>query len=260
MYWPPTLALMAGTVVGGLAGSYLAPHHPASRRARAGGSGRRGPVDRVRPQVLVLVHGHAVSPAADRGRVAGGMLTALVGGRRGCDVPGLIAAGIPPLQRGHLQPHRRVPGAFLSGRAVRPQAIAALQPRLHRNVSASMIAPGFGAVLLLATPARVFEILVPVLLGFATVLFRLSERASHWLRARAKRRGHDIKFSVTQLENAAAGFILQRLFRTVLRRADAGRDVGGDRRRLPLGQRPPRTDHQPELRGCRRRVQSRAAA
>ena len=47
---------------------------------------------------------------------------------------------------------------------------------------------------------RLFEILVPVLLGFATVLFAFAERAGHWLRARAHRRGHTIEFSVTSLK------------------------------------------------------------
>ena len=39
------------------------------------------------------------------------------------------------------------------------------------------------------TPQRAFEILVPVLIGFATVLFALSPRISAWLRARAERAG-----------------------------------------------------------------------
>ena len=46
-----------------------------------------------------------------------------------------------------------------------------------------------GASLLVITPQRAFEILVPVLIGFATVLFALSPRISAWLRARAQRGG-----------------------------------------------------------------------
>jgi uncharacterized membrane protein YfcA len=63
-----------------------------------------------------------------------------------------------------------------------------------------MIGAGAGAVLLLATPERFFEIMVPVLLGFATVLFAFAQRAGDWLRARARRRGRDIAFSVTSLK------------------------------------------------------------
>ena len=45
-----------------------------------------------------------------------------------------------------------------------------------------------------------FEILVPILLGFATVLFAFAQQAGDWLRAHAARRGRDIDFSVTSLK------------------------------------------------------------
>jgi uncharacterized membrane protein YfcA len=64
----------------------------------------------------------------------------------------------------------------------------------------SMAGAGAGAILLLATPQRVFEVLVPILLGFATVLFALAPRVSDWLRARARRRGREIVFGVTNLK------------------------------------------------------------
>ena len=131
--------------------------------------------------------------------VAGGMITALVGGAAVVTFPALIAAGIPPLQAVTCNLTAAVPGAFLAALSDRKQL-----PPFNRDYIemclASMVGAGLGAALLLATPARFFEILVPVLLGFATVLFGFSERASHWLRARAKRRGHDIKFSVTSLK------------------------------------------------------------
>lgn len=131
--------------------------------------------------------------------VAGGMLTALVGGAAVVTFPALIAAGIPPLQAVTCNLTAAVPGALLAALSDRKQL-----PPFNRDYIemclASMAGAGLGAVLLLATPARFFEILVPVLLGSATVLFAFSERASHWLRARARRRGHDIKFSVTSLK------------------------------------------------------------
>ncbi len=42
--------------------------------------------------------------------------------------------------------------------------------------------------------------LVPVLLGFATLLFAFSERISKWIRARAAERGHEITFNVGSLK------------------------------------------------------------
>jgi hypothetical protein len=52
-------------------------------------------------------------------------------------------------------------------------------------VAASVTGALVGAILLLLTPERAFEILVPLLLGFATLLFALSPRISAWLRARS---------------------------------------------------------------------------
>ena len=52
---------------------------------------------------------------------------------------------------------------------------------------ASVLGALLGAVLLLATPVRLFELLIPLLLGFATVLFAFAGQITQWLRARAQR-------------------------------------------------------------------------
>jgi uncharacterized protein len=131
--------------------------------------------------------------------VAGGMLTALVGGAAVVTYPALIAAGIPPLPATTCNLTAAVPGALLAALSDRKQ-LPPFDRAFLAMCLASMIGAGLGAVLLLATPERFFEILVPILLGFATVLFAFSERAGHWLRARARRRGRDIAFSVTSLK------------------------------------------------------------
>ncbi len=50
---------------------------------------------------------------------------------------------------------------------------------------ASLVGALAGALMLLRTPERVFALLVPVLLGFATVLFAFAGRISTYIRARA---------------------------------------------------------------------------
>ena len=55
------------------------------------------------------------------GGVAGGMLTALVGGAAVATVPALIAAGIPPLQAVTCNLTVAVPGAFLAALSDRKQ-------------------------------------------------------------------------------------------------------------------------------------------
>jgi uncharacterized membrane protein YfcA len=66
-------------------------------------------------------------------------------------------------------------------------------------VLASVLGALLGAVLLLATPERMFEQLIPLLLGFATVLFAFAGRITQWLRARATARGREWKMSVTSV-------------------------------------------------------------
>jgi len=60
---------------------------------------------------------------------------------------------------------------------------------------ASIVGAVIGAVLLVLTPERVFSALVPLLLGFATVLFAYAGRISTWLAARAATRGHARRFT-----------------------------------------------------------------
>jgi uncharacterized membrane protein YfcA len=52
----------------------------------------------------------------------------------------------------------------------------------------------------LLTPERMFAQLMPLLIGFATLLFAYSERISRYFRARAVGRGHDITFNVASLK------------------------------------------------------------
>lgn len=131
--------------------------------------------------------------------VAGGMLTALVGGAAIVTYPALIAAGIPPLTATTCNLTAAVPGALFAALSDRRQ-LPPFNRAFVEMIVASMLGAGLGAALLLATPERFFEILVPVLLGFATVLFAFARHASDWLRARAHRRGRSIEFNVTSLK------------------------------------------------------------
>jgi hypothetical protein len=131
--------------------------------------------------------------------VGGGALSAMVGGAAMVTYPALIAAGIPPLAATTCNLTASFPGTFFAAMSDRKQL-----PAFDRNfigmALASMVGAGLGAGLLLATPQRTFELLVPVLLGFATVLFAFAQQASAWLRARAAKRGREIDFSVTNLK------------------------------------------------------------
>lgn len=131
--------------------------------------------------------------------IGGGMLSSMVGGAAVITYPALIAAGIPPLPATTCNLTASFPGTFFAAMSDRRQ-LPPFDRAFIGMTLASMIGAGLGAVLLLATPQRVFALMVPVLLGFATVLFAFAQRAGDWLRARAAARGRDIDFSVTNLK------------------------------------------------------------
>ncbi len=131
--------------------------------------------------------------------LAGGMLSSMVGGAAVVTYPALIASGIPPLTATVCNLTAAFPGTMLAALSDRKQL-----PPFDRAFVVMMLvatlAGGLGGALLLATPERVFALLVPVLLGFATVLFAFAQRAGAWLRAHAAARGREFKLGVTNLK------------------------------------------------------------
>src|SRR5216110_1824610 len=115
-------------------------------------------------------------------------MASLVGGASVVTFPVLLAVGLPPVvaTASNLV-------AVSAGNLLAAFTDRAKLPPLNRAfvglVLASVLGALLGAVLLLATPAPLFEFLIPLLLGFATILFALAGRITAWIRARAKARG-----------------------------------------------------------------------
>jgi uncharacterized membrane protein YfcA len=131
--------------------------------------------------------------------LAGGMLSSMVGGAAVVTYPALIASGIPPLTATVCNLTASFPGTMLAALSDRKQ-LPPFDRAFVVMVLVATLAGGLGGALLLATPERVFALLVPVLLGFATVLFAFAQRASAWLRAHAAARGRELKLGVTNLK------------------------------------------------------------
>lgn len=131
--------------------------------------------------------------------IGAGLLSSVVGGAAVVSYPALLAAGLAPQIAVASNLLAIMPGTLLAAFADRSQL-----PPLNRAfaglVFASITGAAAGAVLLLVTPVRVFEVLVPLLLGFATLVFAYARRLSGWLRSRAESRGHDIAFDITSLK------------------------------------------------------------
>ncbi len=131
--------------------------------------------------------------------ILGGIIASVVGGAAIVAYPALIATGLTPQFAAVCNLVALMPATMLAALSDRSQL-----PPLNRAfiglIVASVTGAGIGASLLLLTPQRVFSVLVPLLLGFATVLFAFAERISSYIRARAAGRGHDLTFNVTSLK------------------------------------------------------------
>ncbi|MGC1643637.1 MAG: sulfite exporter TauE/SafE family protein [Pseudolabrys sp.] len=131
--------------------------------------------------------------------VIAGIIAAMVGGAVVVIYPALIATGVPPHLAAVSNLASIMPATMLAALSDRSQL-----PPFDRSflglIAASIVGAGIGAVCLLLTPERMFAQIVPLLLGFATLLFAYSERISRWLRTRAEGRGHPIAFNVASLK------------------------------------------------------------
>lgn len=102
--------------------------------------------------------------------VAGGVANALAGGGSLLTFPALLAAGLPPVvanATNALAASPAHPMAAWSARRLLPPPDAAFRRLLWVQLAGGV----FGAGLLLLTPGAIFAALVPVLIGFATLVF-----------------------------------------------------------------------------------------
>ncbi len=133
--------------------------------------------------------------------IIGGTISALVGGAGIITFPALVATGMSPGIATGSNLMALVPGNFLAAYDDRTQL-----PPMDRSFAAPLVATvlgaAAGAAVLLWTPERMFVALIPLLMGFATVLLACSRRVHAWLTARAAAKGkgpHDWGKSITSL-------------------------------------------------------------
>jgi uncharacterized membrane protein YfcA len=112
--------------------------------------------------------------------VAGGALSALVGGASLVLFPAMLAAGVPPVMAVASNTTAITPGNFLAAMADRSQ-LPKLDGAFLTLIAVSLVAATGGAILLILTRERLFELLVPLLLGFGTLLFAYAKPIGAWL-------------------------------------------------------------------------------
>lgn len=116
--------------------------------------------------------------------IAGGTLSSLAGGAGLITFPSLLAVGLSPVVASASNLAALMPGSFLAAFTDRTQ-LPPLDRAFAGLVVASVTGAALGAALLTVTSTRIFELLVPLLLGFATILFAFGDRISAAIRARS---------------------------------------------------------------------------
>src|SRR5215468_11009862 len=123
--------------------------------------------------------------------LAGGVANAMAGGATLFTFPAMLASGLPPIVANASNAVAVTPGHVVAALADRARL-----PRLDRALvlalAASLVGGALGAILLLVTPERLFTLLVPALIGTATLVFGLGRHVrsvdgagahSGWLRS-----------------------------------------------------------------------------
>lgn len=116
--------------------------------------------------------------------LVGGAMNGLAGGGTFATLPALIAMGLPANIANATSNVALMPGAATSARGFRRELgpIAGLSVALLATIT--FIGGLIGSALLVLTPTRTFDLLIPWLLLFAFVVLLLGKRAADWLHAR----------------------------------------------------------------------------
>jgi hypothetical protein len=116
--------------------------------------------------------------------IVGGAMNALAGGGTFATLPALIALGLPANVANATSNVALLPGAAASAWTFRDELgpVGGIDWRLLAGVT--FVAALVGSLLLVATPTRAFDLLIPWLLLFAFVVIAFGKRAADWLHAR----------------------------------------------------------------------------
>jgi uncharacterized membrane protein YfcA len=120
---------------------------------------------------------------AGAGLIAG-MMNALAGGGSFVTLPALIAAGVPSVNANTSSTVALFPGQLMSAWTYRDGLGPIGSVPLRSLVIATFVGGALGAVLLLRTPIKTFDLVLPWLLAIATVTLALGSRLGEMLRRR----------------------------------------------------------------------------
>jgi hypothetical protein len=120
---------------------------------------------------------------AGAGLIAG-MMNALAGGGSFVTLPALIAAGVPSVNANTTSTVALYPGQLTSSWAYRDGLGPIGSVPLRSLVIVTFIGGALGAALLLRTPIKTFDVVLPWLMAIATIALALGSRLGEMLRRR----------------------------------------------------------------------------
>lgn len=121
-----------------------------------------------------------------------GVLNAIAGGGTFLTLPALVWTGVPPIVANATSALAVCPGYFGSTWGFRRELAALPRRLLASEMVVCALGGVVGGLLLLITPARLFDGLVPWLLLFATVLFALGPQLVRWVGGASKGEGRGL--------------------------------------------------------------------
>lgn len=114
----------------------------------------------------------------------GGAMNALAGGGTFATLPALLAIGLPANIANATSNVALLPGAATSAWTFRDELGPVGGLPWQRIAAITFVSGLAGSLLLVMTPARTFDLIVPWLVLYAFVLLAFGKRASNWLAAR----------------------------------------------------------------------------
>jgi uncharacterized membrane protein YfcA len=111
-------------------------------------------------------------------------MNALAGGGSFVTLPALIASGVPSVNANASSTFAIVPGGLVSAWAYRDSLRPIGNTSMPTLLYTTVIGGAAGAFLLLWTPTRMFDVVLPYLLLTATLMLFFGRGLGHWLRGR----------------------------------------------------------------------------
>jgi hypothetical protein len=113
-----------------------------------------------------------------------GLMNSVAGGGTFLTFPALAFSGVPAVMANATSTVALFPGALASAWAYRREFPALEGLKTRTVLLISLLGGAVGAVLLISTPEKTFDRLIPWLLLAATILFAVGKRLTPWLRQR----------------------------------------------------------------------------